>query len=317
MEKDINMKPLVSVIVTTYNGATRGYLDKAINSVLSQTYPNFEIIIVNDGSSDGTKDICSKYFADSRVKYFEQENKGISAARNTGIRGSRGDYICFLDDDDVYKREKLNTQVRFFQNHPDKQAGMVYHSIDIIDGQGSIIGEQSHQADGRIFEKLFFENLVDGTCSVMIKKEVFDKIGMFREEMISDEDNEMWMRIAKHYPVYSFPERLSQVRIHPRGRLMNHEKRMEFYQLMTFYYMLKDVSNIDENRVYNNLYQRFSIKHFYLKNFFECRKYYKFASAYGKTSLKLKWFYCLATFPSIVFFLKKIKRMIKKETDSN
>ena len=104
----------VSIILTTLNGATRGYLGFAIESVLKQSYRDFELLIVDDGSTDETKKYCEKYLADPRVKYIFQSNRGLGGARNKGIKNSIGKFICFLDDDDVWKADKLQKQIKFF-----------------------------------------------------------------------------------------------------------------------------------------------------------------------------------------------------------
>lgn len=130
-------KPIVTVIIPTYNGAD--YLGEAIQSVLDQTYPNFELIIVNDASPDNTSEVV-KQFGDARLKYIvHQDNQGAVAARDTGIQASSGDFIAFLDQDDLFHAEKLQTHVSFLEKHPD--IGVTYNARFELDGSTELIRE--------------------------------------------------------------------------------------------------------------------------------------------------------------------------------
>lgn len=288
----------VSVILTSFNGVTRGYLGFAIESVLNQTYKEFELLIIDDGSMDGTKEFCKKYLDDSRVQYIYQVNKGLASARNTGIEKSQGKYICFLDDDDVWKEDKLQKQVEFFEKNPD--VGMVYTNLELIDEIGKVIGYQKHKANGDIYKELFFENIVDAPSSCMIKKEVFEKVGNFKEWMKSNEDYELWFRIAKEYKIYSINEPLVEYRVHQNKMSTNYPK-MEFYQIVCFYYALENKKDIDEELVYHNLYERFASKHFSLRNIKKFRKYFWIAFAYKLPSFKM-WIKFMISF--VPFLLK-------------
>ena len=130
---------LVSVILPTYNGATRGngeYLRQALESVLNQSYENFELIIINDGSTDNTENLIKSY-RDKRIIYLKNEsNKGLGATRNRGLRIVKGDYICFLDDDDLYYENRINTQLnKMLEDNSD----VSICGVDIIDEKGKII----------------------------------------------------------------------------------------------------------------------------------------------------------------------------------
>lgn len=295
--------PKVSVTLTTFNGATRGYLGFAIESVLNQTFKDFELLIIDDGSSDSTKQFCEKYLIDNRVKYIYQVNKGLAGARNTGIENSQGEYICFLDDDDVWKKDKLQKQLDFFEKNPD--AGMVYTNLELIDEVGKVIGYQKHKANGDIYKELFYENIVDAPSSCMIKKEVFEKVGNFKEWMKSAEDYELWFRIAKEFKIYSTNEPLVEYRVHQNKMSTNYSK-MEFYGIATLYYTLENDSSVDEIEVYYKLYEKYASKHFSLKNMQEFRKYFWIAFAYKIPSLKM-WIKYLISFIPFVLKLRGSK----------
>jgi glycosyltransferase involved in cell wall biosynthesis len=287
----------VSITLTTFNGATRGYLGFAIESILNQTYKEFELLIVDDGSSDNTKEYCEKYLSDDRVKYIYQENKGLAGARNAGIENSQGKYICFLDDDDVWKKEKLQKQVEFFEQNQD--AGMVYTNLELIDEVGNVIGYQRHKANGDIYKELFSENIVDAPSSCMIKKDVFDKVGSFKEWMKSAEDYELWFRIAKEYKIYSINEPLVEYRVHQNKMSTNYSK-MEFYGIATLYYTLENDSSIDKIEAYYKLYEKYSNKHFSLRNMKEFRKYFWIAFAYKMPTFKMWIKYAISLVPFIL-----------------
>lgn len=289
--------PKVSITLTTFNGATRGYLGFAIESILSQTYKEFELLIVDDGSSDDTKVYCQKYL-DDRVKYIYQDNKGLAVARNTGIANSQGEYICFLDDDDVWKENKLQKQIDFFERNQD--AGMVFTNLELIDENGKTLGYQKHTANGDIYKELFYENIVDAPSSCMIKKEVLVKVGNFKEWMKSAEDYELWFRIAKEYKIYSINEPLVEYRVHQNKMSTNYSK-MEFYGIATLYYALENDKNIDEIEAYYRLYEKYASKHFSLKNMKEFRKYFWIAFAYKLPSFKM-WIKFMISF--VPFLLK-------------
>ncbi|NCB11914.1 MAG: glycosyltransferase [Erysipelotrichia bacterium] len=285
----------ISIVLTTFNGTTRGYLGLAIDSVLNQSFKEFELLIIDDGSSDNTKEFCKKYLADNRVKYIYQDNKGLAGARNTGIENSQGEYICFLDDDDVWKEDKLQKQVDFFEQNQD--IGMVFTNLELIDEVGKAIGYQTHKANGDIYKELFFENIVDAPSSCMIKKEVFEKVGNFKEWMKSAEEYELWFRLAKEFKIYSINEPLVEYRIH-QNKLSTNYSKMEFYGIATLYYALENNNSIDEIEAYYKLYEKYASKHFSLKNMKEFRKYFWIAFAYKTPTLKMcvKYIFSLAPF---------------------
>ncbi|HUU46416.1 MAG TPA: glycosyltransferase family A protein [Acidobacteriota bacterium] len=208
--------PLVSVVLPTYNGAGRGYLAEAIASVLAQTYPHRELIIVDDGSADDTPALLANY-AQPGVRIVHQLNQGLAAARNTGIHHATGEYICFLDDDDRWLPEKLERQVRFFGECERRSGGrvkLVFTPITLIDERGRAVGRQAHTARGDIYESLFTTNLVDSPSSVMIKRDVLDAVGSFDPALRSIEDLDLWIRIAQDYEIHSMDEPLVEYRVH-------------------------------------------------------------------------------------------------------
>lgn len=188
--------PLVSVILPTYNRET--FLKCAIESVLSQTYPHYELIVVDDGSTDSTPEILEAYR--DRIKVIHQENKGVSAARNSGIKIASGNYIALLDSDDYWLPEKLNSQIRFFQSQPQ---ALICQTEEIWIRNGKRVNpKKRHQKySGMIFEKTLPLCLVSPSA-VMIQKTLFDEVGLFDETLPACEDYDLWLRITWKHPVY-------------------------------------------------------------------------------------------------------------------
>jgi len=201
--------PKVSVIIPTYNRAQ--LVGRAIRSVLNQTYQDFETIVVDDGSTDNTEEVV-KSFNDSRIRYIRhEENRGGSAARNTGIRAARGEYVAFLDSDDEWLLEKLEEQIALFRKNP--ECGAVYTKRLIFDN-GKIKIVPQDQQEGWILKPLLRSNVVGTTSSVVVKRQCFDKVGLFDERLLSSQDWDMWIRIAKHFTFRAIPKPL--IKYHAR-----------------------------------------------------------------------------------------------------
>ena len=181
------MTSKVSVIIPAYNKADFTVL--AIRSVLNQTYKNIECIVVDDGSTDDTYDKIFPY--DAQIKYIYQFNKGASSARNRGIIHASGDYIAFLDCDDMYLQSKIEFSVNYMNS---RKIGMVYNDAFLIDKNNKLIGLYRPKK-----VNLLFHNSICN--SVMIRKEVFKKVGLFDEELFTCADWDMWLRIEEHYRI--------------------------------------------------------------------------------------------------------------------
>lgn len=209
IEPEIN--PKVSVVIPTYN---RGkYLGDAVRSVLAQSFIDFEVIVIDDGSTDDT-DAVIKEIHDNRLIYERQANRGRSNARNHALRIARGAYITFLDSDDLYLPDKLQLQVSYLDNHP--SVGMIYTSALCINDLGVALSH-SYEAtvSGHIYNEIAFFTPVTITLpTVMVRREVFDRVGGFDEQMHRFEDTDMWRRIAKYYWIEAIPEYTCALRTH-------------------------------------------------------------------------------------------------------
>ncbi len=192
-------EPNVSVIIPTYNRAR--LIGRAIQSVLDQTYQNFEIIVVDDGSTDNTIKVI-RYFQkiDKRIRYIRHDNnKGGSAARNTGIKAAQGDYIAFQDSDDEWFPEKLRKQMRLFAKAP-VEVGVVYTGFWRIENgkKNYIPWPWIAKKDGSVHEELLKGNFVT-TQSIVTRKECLEKAGMFDERLPRLQDWELVIRLSLYY----------------------------------------------------------------------------------------------------------------------
>ena len=189
--------PQVSVVIPTYNNAH--LLGRAVQSVLGQTFRDFELIIVDDGSTDNTRELVGN-IDDDRVRYIRHEkNRGAGAAWNTGIRVATGAFIAFQDSDDEWMPDKLERQMRAFDNAP-SDVGVVYTGFWRIEGDKKtyIPSSKIEQKEGNIRGPLLKSNFV-GTPVVVIKRECFEKAGMFDEKLPMLQDWDLWIRISKYY----------------------------------------------------------------------------------------------------------------------
>ncbi len=188
---------MISVIIPSFN---RGYiLTEAIDSVLAQTYQNFEIIVVDDGSTDNTREILTPY--KDRIRYFYQENQGVAAARNKGIEEAKGEFIAFLDSDDLWLPEKLEKQKELFDNCP--ELGLVYTRfwrIYASPKKDKLEPKDKYLKKGYIYPHVLFTYLI-WAGSVMSRKSCFSKVGKFNTALPLVQDRDMWLRIAREFKI--------------------------------------------------------------------------------------------------------------------
>jgi glycosyltransferase involved in cell wall biosynthesis len=194
---------MISVIIPTFN--REAFLAEAIQSVLDQDYlfglseqGLYEILVIDDGSTDSTRKIVNSF--EGKIKYHFQENKGISAARNFGLSIARGKYIAFLDSDDLWEKEKLKIQINFLENNP--KARLCYTEETWIRRGVRVNPKRKHRKySGWIFDKVLPLCLLS-LSSVLFRRELFEEIGVFDEELPVCEDYDLGIRIAQRYPVH-------------------------------------------------------------------------------------------------------------------
>ncbi|MEE4112496.1 MAG: glycosyltransferase, partial [Desulfobacteraceae bacterium] len=193
---DMPAKLRVSAVLPTYNRAW--ILQQSVESVLGQDYANLELIVVDDGSTDGTNRLLSRF--GDRITVIRQANRGVSAARNAGIRSSTGELIALLDSDDTWLPGKVAAQVAFFSDHPDSLACQT-EEIWMRNGVRVNPGKRHRKEAGMIFERSLALCLVSPSA-VMVRKSLLDQVGLFDESLPACEDYDLWLRIAWKHPIH-------------------------------------------------------------------------------------------------------------------
>jgi glycosyltransferase involved in cell wall biosynthesis len=209
--------PAVSVIIPTHNRAH--IIPQTIDSVLTQTFRDFEIIVIDDGSTDDTSAVLQHRYGE-RIACIRIQNSGLPAARNRGITAARGQYIAFLDDDDAWLPDKLKLQTTLMQKSP--SLGLVYCGSYTIAADDTVISETRPLKRGELFQDLLRSNDIVGSASaVLVAGSVFSKAGCFDENLTACEDWDMWIRIARDYPIDFIDKPLVKVRRHPASMQQN------------------------------------------------------------------------------------------------
>lgn len=194
--------PKVSIVIPTYK--RKAELSRAIDSIFEQTFHGWELIVVNDDPETDVGDILPK---DNRITYLNHsENLGAPIARNDGIKRSSGEYVALLDDDDAWKPTKLKRQIRELESR-DKEYGLIYAGRDII-RDGQVVEEYHPDLEGDIYDTLLRRNVIPSETP-LIRRDCFDRVGLFDPDLESGQDRDMWLRIAKEYKVAALSDSLA------------------------------------------------------------------------------------------------------------
>jgi glycosyltransferase involved in cell wall biosynthesis len=215
--------PKVTVVIAVLNGER--FIGEALESVLDQTFQDFEIVVVDDGSTDGTADVVRQYRGS--ISYLHQDNQGVGQARNRGVSEAKGEWIAFLDADDVWYRNKLSVQIEYVQMCPD--VGFFYSDMDSMDEKGSIkqtafLMAETNRRDEKkrhnLVSLIFHGQPFPYPSTVLIKKDLFQKARGFNPLFVisNHEDFELFARIARISPLKFIPESLAKYRFHANQR---------------------------------------------------------------------------------------------------
>ncbi|HEY9832882.1 MAG TPA: glycosyltransferase [Stenomitos sp.] len=209
--------PLISVIIPVYNGEKT--IKTTIESVLNQTFTDLELIVVNDGSQDSTLAVLDE-IKDSRLKVFSFANAGVSASRNRGLAQAKGEFISFLDADDLWTPDKLEAQLRALQENP--QAAVAYSWSDWVDESGQFLRAGGHiTVNGNAYEKLLLRDFVESGSNPLIRRQALDEVGDFDQSVTPAEDWDMWLRLAARYEFVAVPSAQILYRISPNSASFN------------------------------------------------------------------------------------------------
>lgn len=263
MERDSRSAPLVSVVIPAYN--CEKYLREAIDSVLAQTFADYELIVVNDAATDSTPDILAEYEQAGKLRVVTHPtNRGLSAARNSGIAASRGAYVTFLDADDVWRSEKLEHQVRILRGRPDL---VLLGSRELFFADGSEYKLPELPAEPRLRE-LCWQDLLLGSLGLspsnaIMKRECFAEVGGFDESLTAVEDRDQWIRIVRCFGGAVEDGVVNAWRFHPDSmsgdpaRMKRNEKRV-----LTKAFRADDCSLSLRLRAYAHMYLDIAITYY-------------------------------------------------------
>jgi glycosyltransferase involved in cell wall biosynthesis len=238
------MNPRVSIIIATYNFGR--FLAETLENVFRQTLQDWELVIVDDGSTDNTREIVNRYLSDKRVRYVFQRNRGLASARNTGIRASSGEYVQFLDADDLIHTKKLEMQSRYFDHQ--KDVDVVFSDYGFFkDGDPeTVIQPPFQKSTGDIKLDMLRGNFI-AVNSPLSRRKSIDSVGGFDEALTSTEDWDLWLRMLLSGKVFDrFGERLAFVRLHPRRMTGN---RLNMYS-GRYQVLKKNLTDVRKDSIY-------------------------------------------------------------------
>jgi glycosyltransferase involved in cell wall biosynthesis len=280
----------VSIIIPTFN--RRSYITIALDSVLAQTYKDYEIVVIDDGSSDDTKEVLKPYR--DTIRYFYQDNSGIPATRNRGIKEAKGAYIAFLDSDDYWLPEKLERQLDYFGKNP--HCGMVATRCSSIAPDGSFRKKNRPGKSGWVLPDLFKANFIR-TSSAVIRKECLEEVELFDESLPECEEYDLWLRIAKKFQVGFIDEPLTVYTDNPHGISTNSlAGRLQRLKVLEKDYLKECIPQaLYRKRLANNY-------HYVARHYLnqgekdEGKKYLKRALSFDPLNLKYVFYYTLHLF---------------------
>lgn len=285
---------LVSVIMPAYNAAK--YITASIDSVLAQTYTNWELVIVNDGSVDNTEEVVRPYLHDPRIVHLQQPNGGISRARNNGVAKARGEYIAFLDSDDLALPRRLAEQVAFLDAYP--TYGLVYSRfVSFYDDHPDVVFRyQRAQYTGNVLKPLLYHSFICPS-TVMIKKNVFQSVGGFNADFRDAEDWDLWRRLAYRGVLFgAISEPLVKTRLHADSLSGFHNQvRMKKMNLISFEQFFNQMTDVERaqyhaSAVMSTLRLKLAIAHLLLREAAEFRRWLRASTKwYWPLLMPLGW----------------------------
>lgn len=280
--------PRVSIVIPTHNRAE--FLGAAVRSVLCQSFQDFEVVIVDDGSNDCTSTMVDT-FRDERIHYIRHRmRRGGAAARNTGIARASGEYVAFLDDDDEWFPEKLERQMNIMLASP-PQVGGVYTGYFIVNrSDGSTCGQVIARNRGYLYPPILAENLIGGTSSVVLRRACLERVGWFDETLPSFQDYDLWIRVARGFEFECIPEPLLKYFVHPHQVWTNLDALVQGLEVMLKKYGAAPAFRKKAHRYFLSFGVRFCERN----QFDRGRKAFMRAAAMHPYGLGPYFYFCLA-----------------------
>lgn len=294
-----NQQLSVSVVIPCYNSAR--FVTDAVDSVLAQTIPAREVLVIDDGSSDHPEEVLARY--GDRIRVIKQKNAGVSAARNRGIREAKGELIAFLDADDRWLPHKLARQIEYFAAHP--EVALVHTDLLIWHSEK---GETSYEPKGReryqgnCYEKFFFECRISPS-TVIARKKCLQDVGGFDERVTAAEDLDLWLRLARRWPFGFVDEPLKLYRKH-ESNVTGDSKKMAVGRAFVYAKALREDPSLSRilgpRRVRSAIAEyvfEAGYRHYAEGDMSEARRYFRRAIRYRATSARSWAFLLSATLP--------------------
>ena len=312
-------KDIVSVIIPVYN--RKDMISDAVESVLSQTYKDLEVVVIDDGSTDNTVEEIKK-IKDPRIVLLKAEHKGPYHARNMGIKKSKGDFIAFLDSDDMWLPEKLEKQMKQFEKN--KEVFLVFTDRFVFRDKNNdyslendVKTEEKKILNSHYKELLKMNYIV--TSSVVVKRQVFDDLGFFIEEKRGDLDYNMWLRVARKYKISYISEPLVLYKVHEKRMT---EKRLDRINDKKYVYEIEEKwcneNNLKEEIAIINKAKSEDLKEYFMNAFFTSRNRKKSFDMLMKSKKEVRnmstltWFLLLTAMPySLTNSVKALKNRFK------
>lgn len=261
----MKFNPKVSIVIPVYNGEK--YLKEAIDSAINQTYKNIEVIVVNDGSTDKTKEICESY--QDKIKYFEKKNGGVSSALNLAIDKMTGDYFSWLSHDDVYLNNKIEVQIDFLKKCKNKNV-ILYSDYLLVNDKGKLFNKPIVLNDKELKQKKYYALLrgaVNG-ITMLVPKDAFEKCGKFDEKLRCTQDYDLWWKMIKKYDFIHLNNLVTKTRIH-NNQDTNKNPNMLKEGNALWRMMLEDIKDEDKIKYEGNIYDYY----YQMANFLQTTPY--------------------------------------------
>jgi len=282
--------PIVSVVIPTYNGSK--FLVQTIESVLRQSFKDFEILVIDDGSKEDIELLLASYR--DCLTYIRIENSGPAAARNAGIRMSKGIFVALLDHDDIWLPSNLQNKIEIMLNDPD--CSMVYSYPTLIDSGGNVIPQEppSSFPSGSVFEDFLIRNRIITFSCILIRKSIFDTVGLLdeRREITCCDDYDMWLRIADVGSIVFSPDKSVCYRIHGNNLINNHDMSLNSHMIV---YRKATTQSKSLSKMSKKRLSRIVKEHIYEKYHQYAYKFYYDKRNYNKTR-QLLW-HCILIKP--------------------